>query len=246
MSIKTPDPFVPSPGLYLVATPIGNRRDITLRALDVLQAADVVLCEDTRVTGALLSAFDIKKQLWRCDENTERGKADDIIKQIADGKIVALCSDAGSPLISDPGFPLVKAVRDAGYLVTTLPGPSSVIAALQLSAISPMPFSFLGFVPTKGRNGFFEPWKEVPTTLVMFERSSRLEDTVAAIRTTLGEREIVLTREISKLYEEVMVIDGDVPDVKGECVLVVGPPTLAKKPSRNELYAAKLAAKGKS
>lgn len=243
MHSKTENPFVPNPGLYLVATPIGNRRDISLRALDVLAACDVVACEDTRVTGLLLSGYEIKKPLMRCDEFAERGKAYEIISLIKNGKIVALCSDAGSPLISDPGYPLVRAVREAGLLVTTLPGASSVIAALQLSGLPPMPFSFLGFVPQKGRAGFFAPWKDVNTTLVLFERASRLDATVKIIREILGERDIVLTREISKLYEEVINITNDAPDVKGECVLVVGPPNVSVKLSRNELYKMKLEAK---
>lgn len=243
MTIKSESKFVPSPGLYLVATPIGNRRDITLRALDVLEACDVVACEDTRVTGALLSYFGFKKKLWRCDEFVEKSKADDIIGLIRSGQVVALCSDAGSPLISDPGYPLVKAVREAGLTVTTLPGASSVIAGLQLSGLPPHPFAFIGFVPQKGRDGFFAPWADTPATLVMFERSSRLDATIASIRKVLGEREIVLARELTKLYEEIIAITGDAPEVKGECVLMVGPPAPKEKLSRNELYKRKLEAK---
>lgn len=235
----------PKPGLYLVATPIGNRRDITLRALDVFAAADVVACEDTRVTGALLSFYGLKKTLLRCDANMEEKQIKTILSHLDKGEVVALCSDAGSPLISDPGEGLVKAVREAGHVVTSVPGASSVIAALQLSGLSPLPFAFLGFAPQKGRKAFFEPWANNPATLVVFERSSRLQDTVDAIRETLGEREIVLTRELTKLYEEVLKIDGDTPDVKGECVLVISPGTPLKKLSRNELYKQKLAEKNK-
>lgn len=243
MTIKMPDPFVPNPGLYLVATPIGNRRDITLRALDVLNACDVVACEDTRVTGALLAGYGIKKRLVRCDANTEAARAGDIIRLLDAGQIVALCSDAGSPLISDPGHVLVNDVRAAGHLVTTLPGPSSVIAALQLSGLSAQPFAFLGFVPQKGRAAFFAPWQDVPATLLVFERANRIGDTVAAARLALGDRAVVLVREISKLYEEILPIDVTIPDVKGECVLVIGPPAPRSKPSRNELYKQKLEAK---
>lgn len=217
-----------------------------MRALDVLEACDVVACEDTRVTGALLSYYGFKKKLLRCDEFAEKQKADDIIAMIKHGQIIALCSDAGSPLISDPGYPLVKAVREAGLPVTTLPGPSSVIAALQLSALPPMPFSFVGFVPQKGRDNFFKPWADIETTLVMFERSSRLQATVDSIRKVLGNREIVLTRELTKLYEEVIVIGEEAPEVRGECVLVVGPPPPVQKLSRNELYKQKLAQKQKA
>ncbi len=238
--------FVPRPGLYLVATPIGNRRDITMRAMDVLEACDVVACEDTRVTGALLSDYGFKKKLLRCDEFAEKQKANEIIAMIREGKVVALCSDAGSPLISDPGYPLVKAIREAGLLITTLPGASSVIAALQLSALPPQPFTFLGFVPQKGRDNFFKPWADVESTLVLFERSSRLDATVESVRKVLGEREIVLTRELTKLYEEVIPITGDAPEVKGECVLVIGPPAPQAKLSRNDLYKQKLVAKQKA
>lgn len=238
-----PPTFVPKPGLYLVATPIGNRRDITLRALDVLRAADIVACEDTRVTGGLLAAFGIKKPLMRCDAVTEAKQAKTIIAHLSKGGIVALCSDAGSPLISDPGAVLVTEVRKAGHLVTAIPGASSVITALQLSGLPPLPFSFLGFVPQKGRKGFFEAWQDAPGTLVVFERSSRLQDTIDAIRETLGERDIVLTRELTKMYEEILPIKDVAPEVKGECVLVIGPRAVKKKISRNEIYKQKLAAK---
>lgn len=238
-----PDPFVPSPGLYLVATPIGNRRDITLRALDVLNACDVVACEDTRVTGALLAGYSIKKPLLRCDANTENARASDIIQRLEAGQIVALCSDAGSPLISDPGHVLVNAVREAGHLVTTLPGPSSVIAAAQLSGLPAQPFAFIGFAPQKGRAAFFAPWADVPATLIVFDRANRIDDTVDAARKALGERSFSLVREISKLYEEVLPIGDTIPEVKGECVLVIGPPAPKVKLSRNELYKQKLEAK---
>lgn len=253
MTIKSalgsiPNPFIPVAGLYLVATPIGNKRDISLRALDVLNAADIVACEDTRVTGGLLKSYDIKApKLMRCDAHSEKSQSDYIIEQIASGKIVALCSDAGSPIISDPGHLLVKSVREAGHLVTTVPGASSIISALQLSGLPSQPFTFIGFVPQKGRDNFFKTWVDVPTTLVCFERHSRLQKTLDCLRSLIGEtREIILTRELTKLYEEVLTMNITAPEVKGECVIVIAPPELKAELSRNEKYAAKLALKKKN
>ncbi len=240
-----PNPFIPIAGLYLVATPIGNKRDMSLRALDVLNAADIVACEDTRVTGGLLKSYDIKApKLMRCDAHAENAQASYIIEQLQTGKIIALCSDAGSPIISDPGHILVKTVREAGLLVTTIPGACSVISALQLSGLPSQPFTFIGFVPQKGRDNFFKTWADVPSTLICFERHSRLQKTLDSLRVLMGdEREIILTRELTKLYEEVLPMNVEAPDVKGECVIVIAPPAPKQELSRNEKYAAKLLAK---
>ncbi len=240
-----PNPFVPVSGLYLVATPIGNKRDMSLRALDVLNAADVVACEDTRVTGSLLKSYDIHvPQLMRCDAHAELKQSDKIIDLLNEQKVVALCSDAGSPIVSDPGHHLVKAVREAGHLVTTIPGACSVISALQLSGLPSHPFTFIGFVPQKGRTSFFKTWVDVPTTLICFERHSRLQKTLDSLRELMGDaREIILTRELTKLYEEVLPMDITAPDVKGECVIVIAPPKDKPELSRNEKYALKLKAK---
>lgn len=242
--LSIPKAFTPTSGLYLVATPIGNLRDMSLRALDVLKAANIVACEDTRVTGKLLKAYNIKApKLIRCDAHQEDHQADMVISAIKDNQIVALCCDAGAPLISDPGAALVQKLRAADCPVTSIPGPSSVINALQLSGLPSTQFSFIGFVPQKGRDNFFASYKDTPTTLICFERHSRLQKTIDSIRSVLGDRDVVLARELTKLYEEIIPIDNIAPDVKGECVLVIAPPAPVKKPSRNELYAMKLAAK---
>ncbi len=223
-------------GLYLVATPIGNLRDISLRALDTLQSVDVIACEDTRVSGKLLSAYGLSKQLIRYDDHTDSKQRHKIQALIEDGKSVALISDAGSPLISDPGFKMVRDFQMSGISVTTIPGASSPIAALQISGIESNLFTFAGFVPQKAgeRLTFFQKIGSVPSTLIVFENAKRLQKTLALAHDVLGDRDACITRELTKLYEEarhgklseLMVYYAENGDPKGEIVIVFAPPAL--------------------
>ncbi|NBC32071.1 MAG: 16S rRNA (cytidine(1402)-2'-O)-methyltransferase [Alphaproteobacteria bacterium] len=223
-----------TPGLYLIAVPIGNLRDITLRALDVLGAADVVACEDTRVTGKLLTAYGVNKTLLRYDEHSAARTRPEILARLAAGERVALVSDAGLPLISDPGYKLVRAARAAGHPVVCLPGPSAVPTALVVSGLPSDRFLFAGFPPvkTKARRTFFASFAAVPATLVFFESARRLAGSLADLQAEAGDREAAICRELTKLYEEVR--SGPLselaaacaagPPLKGEITLVVGPP----------------------
>jgi len=222
-------------GLYIVATPIGNLRDITLRALDVLKLADVILCEDTRVSGKLLSHYGIKSHLLSYHDHNGEERRPEILRMLAEGKRVALISDAGTPLISDPGYKLVRDMQEAGHHVSVLPGASSVMAALCLSGLPTNEFHFVGFLPPK-KQAMAEKLSglsRVQATLVIFESARRLDDTCAAMLETLGDREVAVVREITKLFEEVRkaplseliqyYAENGLP--KGEVVMVVSPPT---------------------
>lgn len=219
-------------GLYLVPTPIGNLRDLTFRALDTLAGVDLIVCEDTRVTGKLMKAFGLKKPMRVYnDHSTERDRAH-IIKVIEDGEAVALVSDAGTPLVSDPGFKLVRQIIQDGHPVTALPGANALLPALQLSGLPTDAFSFVGFLPARSgpRKAILEKWHDMPGTLICFETGPRLEDSLKDIQKTLGDRPIAIARELTKLYEEVRrgkvsvlleTIQKDGPP-KGEIVLVIG------------------------
>lgn len=219
-------------GLYLVATPIGNLRDITLRAIDTLAMADVVACEDTRVSGKLFQALGFKQKLIAYHDHNADLQRPYILNLIAEGKAVALISDAGMPLISDPGYKLVRECLEKNIYVTSLPGANSPLMALQLSGLPSDHFSFLGFLPskTKARRDALEVWKNVPSTLVVFESASRLEESCKDILAVLGDRPMTLTRELTKKFEEVWpsTVAGILQHVqkdgepKGEIVLVIG------------------------
>jgi 16S rRNA (cytidine1402-2'-O)-methyltransferase len=220
-----------SAGLYVVATPIGNLGDITTRALDTLRSADVIACEDTRVTAKLLNAFLIKKPLLAYHEHNGATQRPRLLDMIADGKAVALVSDAGTPLISDPGFKLVSDAANAGFMVTTLPGPCAVIAALTLAGLATDRFLFLGFSPNKSnaRCMWFEAEKDTSATLVFYESTRRLPESLKDAHQVFGARQVVVCREITKHFEE--VVRGDLSDVaaiyaesgapKGEVVVVI-------------------------
>ncbi|MCB1651782.1 MAG: 16S rRNA (cytidine(1402)-2'-O)-methyltransferase [Alphaproteobacteria bacterium] len=221
-------------GLYLVATPIGNLRDISLRALDTLAAADIVACEDTRVTGKLLAHYGLSKKLLSYNDHSDDKRRTALVEAVASGKVVALVSDAGCPLVSDPGYKLVRAVQKSGGLVTSLPGASSVLSALQLSGLPSDRFTFLGFLPSKAqaRCGVFEEWVEADCTLIVFETAPRLLKSLADIRNVFGERNVAVVRELTKMYEEVRC-EGISALIeyyemhgapKGEIVLVIAPP----------------------
>lgn len=220
-------------GLYIIATPIGNLGDITKRALDTLKAVDVVACEDTRITGKLLNAFLIKKPMIAYHEHSAAGRLPQLLQMITEGKSVALVSDAGTPLISDPGYRLVEAATKQGLFVTTLPGASAVIAALTLSGLPTNRFLFMGFAPTKtkARQDWFTAESTSSATLVYYESAKRLSGSLKDACTALGSRQAAVCREISKKFEQ--VVRGDLQELalryekdgppKGEVVVVVAP-----------------------
>ena len=219
-------------GLYLVATPIGNLRDMTLRALDVLAAADLVLAEDTRVTGKLLSAYGLKARLERCDDHASARAAEIAIQRLHAGEVVALVSDAGTPLVSDPGFVVARAVIEAGLPVHPIPGPSSLLAALCIAGLPTDRVLFAGFLPPKSgaRRAMLEDVRTARQTLVFFESGPRLADSLADMAAVLGSRPAAVTRELTKMFEEcvrgtldALSIDPRCQAPKGEIVVVIGP-----------------------
>ena len=220
-------------GLYVVATPIGNLRDITLRALDVLAAADLVLAEDTRVTAKLLSAYGLSKRLERYDEHGAERSRPKALAALAEGKRVALVSDAGTPLVSDPGFRLVREAAAEGYAVIPIPGASALLAGLSAAGLPTDRFLFAGFLPPKSaaRRTALEELASIRATLVFFEGGSRLAASLADMAVVLGgEREAVVARELTKLYETLyrgplsdLAADPRLEAPKGEIVILVGP-----------------------
>jgi 16S rRNA (cytidine1402-2'-O)-methyltransferase len=225
--------------LYVVATPIGNLRDITLRALDVLGQVDVIAAEDTRVTGVLITHHGIRAQLLSLNEHNERRRATEIIRMLDAGKRVALVSDAGTPAISDPGAALVRAVSDAGFAIVPVPGPSAVIAALSAAGLEASPWLFVGFLPATAaaRRSALESLVALPFALVFYEAPHRIQATLAALAASLGTaREIVIARELTKRFETIhrcplgeasAWIDADPDRQRGEFVLLVGAPAVA-------------------
>lgn len=224
-----------APGLYLVATPIGNAADISLRGLDVLARADLVVCEDTRVTSKLLSKHGLKPSLAAYHEHNAARQRPQLLARLAVGGAIALVSDAGTPLVSDPGYKLVREAIAAGIKVTALPGPSAPLAALVLSGLPSDRFLFAGFLPPKsaGRRKVLAELAAVPATLIFFESAGRLAGSLADMAAVLGRREAAVARELTKLYEEVR--RGFLDDLaahyaeagppKGEIVVVIGPPS---------------------
>jgi 16S rRNA (cytidine1402-2'-O)-methyltransferase len=219
-------------GLYVVATPIGNLRDITLRALDVLAAADVIACEDTRVTEKLMSRYGLAGQRLPYHEHNAERMRPLLIEKLRAGAVVALVSDAGTPLISDPGFKLVREAIAEGIAVTTLPGASAALAALVLSGLPSDRFFFQGFLPPKetARRRVLGEIATLPATLIVYETGPRLAATLADMAALLGDRPAAIARELTKLYEELS--RGNLAALaahyaaagapRGEIVIVVG------------------------
>lgn len=223
-------------GLYLVATPIGNLGDITLRALSVLARADVVYCEDTRHSGVLLSHFGIKSPTRPYHEHNAAEQRPRILAELAAGKRVALISDAGTPLISDPGFKLARDATREGHAVVAIPGASASLTALLASGLPSDAFYFAGFLPPRqaARRTRLAGLSEVPGSLVFFEAPQRTAETLADLAAVLGPRPAAVARELTKLHEEVArgtlaTLAGQFAgqDVKGEIAIVVGPPEAA-------------------
>lgn len=192
------------PGLYLVATPIGNLRDISLRALDILGAVDGIICEDTRVTKKLLEAYRIEKPLQLYHDHSDEKTRRSLLEKLAAGKKLALVSDAGMPLISDPGYKLVRDCLEGGIFITTIPGPSAVPAALQLSGLPCDSYAFIGFLPPKqaARRARLEEWKAAQCTKIAYETPPRLLAALRDIHFVMGDIEMAVVREITKIYEE--------------------------------------------
>lgn len=220
--------------LVIVATPIGNMGDITQRAIEALSSADVVCAEDTRVTGKLLHALGIEAKLERCDENIIAQRAAHLVRRMQEGEVIAFCSDAGMPGVSDPGLVLVDACRDAGVPVDVLPGASAVPTALVAAGFGGTAFYFGGFLPRKqaARSKLLQQLKALDAALIFYESPHRVATSVEGIAAEYGSRPVALCRELTKLHEEVLRLPADElaaelasrDAIKGEIALVIAPP----------------------
>jgi 16S rRNA (cytidine1402-2'-O)-methyltransferase len=241
----------PSPpleaGLYVVATPIGNLRDITLRALDVLGAATRVYAEDTRVTRKLLDAYGLKPRLGSYHEHNAETARTDILNALEAGESIALISDAGTPLVSDPGFKLVRAAIEAGHRVIPIPGASALLAGLVVSGLPTDRFLFAGFLPAKqnARRDALQELAAADATLIFYETGPRLVESLADMAQALGDRPVVVARELTKLFEEarrgsLSALEAHYETAgapKGEIVVVVSPPLAKSEASDEEIDA---------
>src|SRR6266576_5776036 len=221
-----------APGLHQVATPIGNLGDITLRALETLAGVDLIACEDTRISRRLTERYAISAQLTPYHEHNAASARPKILERLAQGASIALVSDAGTPLISDPGFKLVREVCAAGHQVIALPGPSSVLAALSVAALPTDRFFFEGFLPPKetARHARLVELARIDATLVMFESGNRVQDTLADLADIMGARDGAVCREMTKLHEDIrraplaeLARSAATLETRGEFVLVIGP-----------------------
>jgi 16S rRNA (cytidine1402-2'-O)-methyltransferase len=220
-------------GLHLVATPIGNLGDITLRALATLAGVDLIACEDTRITRRLTERYGIAAELTPYHEHNATTARPKLLEHLAQGGSIALVSDAGTPLISDPGYKLVREACAAGYAVGALPGPSSVLTALSVAALPTDRFFFEGFLPAKeqARRARLSELAHIDATLVLFESGNRVQDTLRDLAGIMGAREAAICRELTKLHEEIsratldeLSAGADRLETRGEFVLVIGPP----------------------
>lgn len=220
--------------LLIVSTPIGNLEDLSQRTRQALEEADLVACEDTRHSGRLLAHLGLKKRLLSMHDHNEAQRLPQLLEALQQGLVVAVISDAGTPLLSDPGFPLVREAAARGIRIEPIPGPSALLAALVVSGLPPYPFTFLGFPPPKGkkRRSFFRRFAPLDHTLIFFESPHRLLASLSDVLTELGDRPAVVARELTKLHEE--VVRGGLPELleelrqrpslKGEFVVVLGKP----------------------
>jgi len=233
-----------APGLHVVATPIGNLGDITLRALATLAGADLIACEDTRVTRKLLDRYAIATPLTPYHDHNAAAARPKLLRRLAEGATVALVSDAGTPLVSDPGFKLVRAAQEAGHAVTTLPGASAALAALTVAGLPTDQFFFAGFLPPKqaARRARIAELARIPATLVLFETGPRIAATLADLAAEFGNREAAVCRELTKIHEEIR--RGELAtlaqsyagsEVRGEIVLVIAPPIAPARPSADDM-----------
>jgi 16S rRNA (cytidine1402-2'-O)-methyltransferase len=234
----------PVPGLHLVATPIGHLGDITLRALETLAGVDVIACEDTRITRRLTERYAIVAELTPYHEHNAAQARPKILAKLAQGGSVALVSDAGTPLISDPGFKLVREASSAGFAVIAVPGPSSVLTALSVAALPTDRFFFEGFLPSKAqaRRTRLAELSKIDATLVVFDSGNRVQETLADLAAIMGTRDAAICRELTKVHEEIrrapiteLAKTADTMETRGEFVLVIGPPTGAQVMGQDEL-----------
>ncbi len=236
-----------APALYLVATPIGNLGDITIRALETLAAADILACEDTRVTRKLLDRYGIRRRTTAYHEHNAAEAGPRLVEAIAAGRSVALVSDAGTPLVSDPGFRLASEVIAAGGRVVPIPGASALLAGLSAAGLPTDAFFFVGFLPSKAgqRTSRLQELAEIPATLVFYESPRRLADSLEAMAKVLGNRPAAVARELTKTYEELrrgtlveLAADYAAEDTpRGEVVVCVGPPLPAAEPNADDVDA---------
>jgi 16S rRNA (cytidine1402-2'-O)-methyltransferase len=226
-----------------VSTPIGNLGDVTLRALATHAAADLIACEDTRVTRKLLDRYAIGAPTTPYHDHNAATARPKLLQTLAEGAAIALVSDAGTPLISDPGYKLVRAAQEAGHAVTAIPGASSILAALTVSGLPTDQFFFAGFLPPKqaARRTRIAELARVPATLIVFETGPRLAETLADLAAALGQREAAVCRELTKLHEEVrrgplatLAHASAEHETRGEFVLVIAPPMAATQPSEDD------------
>lgn len=236
-----------APGLYVVATPIGNLRDITIRALETLAAAQVILCEDTRMSARLLDHYGIRGRRVALHEHNERARADDIVARVAAGQAIALISDAGTPLLSDPGFPLIRALAEANQPVFPIPGASALLSALVVAGLPTDAFVFHGFLPTKAgaRANALKALSDSRETMVFYESPRRLDDTLAAMAGLWGARQAAVALELTKRFERVhrgtlaeLAAEFADTETKGEAVIVVAGAAEAAAPEAADWQAA--------
>lgn len=250
MTLSFPMNQPPSPGLYIVATPIGNLGDLTVRAADLLRAADLVLAEDKRVSSRLLAHIGAKVPMRTYNDHSDTADREAIVARL-EFEVVALVSDAGTPLISDPGYKLVRDARGAGHNIVTLPGPCAAVAAMTVAGLPTDRFLFLGFLPPKekARADTIAEVAAIRATLVFYESGPRLAASLASLAAGLGEREAAVARELTKMHEE--CVTGTLSELaaryadappRGEIVIVVGPPTEATAATEGDLDAALQAA----
>ena len=233
-----------SPRLWIVATPLGNSDDLSPRARAVLEAADLVLAEDTRRSGLLCQRCGVTvRRFLSFHDHNETDKLPVVLAALQDGQTAALISDAGLPLIADPGYRLVRACREAGLGVSVVPGPCAPVTALAGSGIAPQPFVFFGFLP-RGRaeqEAKLAPFASLPVTMVFFERKDRLTETLCTARAVLGDREVCVARELTKTHEEYrsgrLSEAGNFADLLGEITVVIGPPEQAESTDREQVMA---------
>lgn len=234
-----------SPNLWIVATPLGNPGDLSPRAREILERVDLVLAEDTRRAGLLCQRCGVLvRRFLSCHDHNETSRLPELLRLLRDGRTAALISDAGTPLMADPGYRLVRACREAGLRVSMVPGPCAPVAALSASGIAPQPFTFFGFLPRDeaGQKKLLAAFAAAPTTLVFFERKDRLARTLATAHALLGSREVCIARELTKPYEEFILTKLEphtaLPeDLLGEITVIIGPPEEIPRTPRETLLA---------
>lgn len=231
--------------LWIVATPLGNPGDLSPRAAEILSRVDLVLAEDTRRAGLICQRCGVRVRAFMSfHEHNEAERQEQVLAELKAGRELALISDAGTPLMADPGYRLVRACRAAGLAVSPVPGPSAVLAALCASGLPPQPFSFLGFLPRKGveRQKLFDAFAKIKSTLVFFERKDRLKESLQNAFESLGGRELCIARELTKTHEEFIIARlekwRELPDdLLGEITVIIGPPEESGRISEADLLA---------